>query len=303
MKFEVYDIDNEKEKHVLSKQEPIGFFQCPLREIILSQGEAYIKPIQPFNKKKKKDLGKIIIKAFESDIGQSKVWFVFGVEDFITRNFIKFSISGSTNNKEYFKIHDSPKVKNTQKGCVFPKFSVNSNKISNESANMKFEFFEVKKNSSKLLGELEISLVGLYNASNKKINIYKNNLIVGKLKIIEKIREKKNTFLNYIYEGYCLKVITAVDMTSKYADTLNLGLRRGETSSLDSYNDAIRRIGTLLTYYDDDSRMAMLGFGAKLPPFCNEVCHNFAMNGNFFHPCVNSLDRAESHFRRKNEEV
>lgn len=103
---------------------------------------------------------------------------------------------------------------------------------------MKFEFFEVKKNSSKLLGELEISLVGLYNGSNKKINIYKNNLIVGKLKIIEKIREKKNTFLNYIYEGYCLKIITAIDMTSKGGDYLKMDSRRDDRDHLESYCDA-----------------------------------------------------------------
>jgi hypothetical protein len=146
------------------------------------------------------------------------VWFLFGIEDFITRNYIRFSISGSINSKEYFKIHDSAKRKNTPSGCVFSKFSVNSNKLANKSSNLKFEFFEVKKNASKQIGELEISLVGLLNSSNKKINVYKDNLIVGKLKVIEKIKENKNTFLNYIYEGFSLKIIYAVDMTLKSSD-------------------------------------------------------------------------------------
>lgn len=95
---------------------------------------------------------------------------------------------------------------------------MNSNKLANKSSNLKFEFFEVKKNASKQIGELEISLVGLLNSSNKKINVYKDNLIVGKLKVIEKIKENKNTFLNYIYEGFSLKIIYAVDMTLKSSD-------------------------------------------------------------------------------------
>ena len=301
IRFEVYDIDNEKEKHDLSKQEEIGKFECKLEEIILSQGEAYTKPIEPFNPRKKKRLGRITIKAFESDIGQAKVWFVFGVEDFITRNFIKFSISGSTNNKEYFKIHDSPKVKNTQKGCVFPKFSVNSNKIADESSNMKFEFFEVRKNANKLLGELEISLVGLYNASNKKINIYKNNLIVGKLKIIESIKEKKNTFLNYIYEGYCLKTITAIDMTRKTNKFFKVGRNRVDFKK--EYSSAIMNIGKLLHYYDDDLRHVILGFGAKLPPLYNVVSHNFAINNNYFIPCVEGLEKMVDYYHKMEAKV
>jgi hypothetical protein len=46
---------------------------------------------------------------------------------------------------------------------LFEPFRLNSNKIPNESANLKFEFFEKRKDSLKLIGELDISLLGTYN--------------------------------------------------------------------------------------------------------------------------------------------
>ena len=47
--------------------------------------------------------------------------------------------------------------------CEFEPFRLNSNKIANESANLKFEFFEQRKDSLKLIGELDISLLGEFD--------------------------------------------------------------------------------------------------------------------------------------------
>jgi hypothetical protein len=290
IKFEVYDIDNEAEKDHLEKQEYIGMVEIPFEELVISQSETLKRDIivvSKGTKKKQKNLGKLCVKAFESDIGQSKIWFVFGVEDFITRNFISMYIKGSSNNKEYFVIHNTPKMKNTSDGCIFPKFSVNSNKIGDESSNLKFEFYEIKKNEPKLLGDVEISLVGLHNNSNKRLNIYRNNLVIGKLKIIDLIREKKNTFLNYIYDGYSLKLIVATDLTLKYAEDRT----QGAVTTIANYTSALKQTTELLKFYDDDERTISIGFGAKMPPYFNVVSHNFAINGNYFNPCVKSIDQ------------
>lgn len=60
---------------------------------------------------------------------------------------------------------------------------------------------------------MEITLEALLNSHQKSIDITRNTLRIGRLKVIEVNREKKNTFLNYIFEGFCLKVVNAIDFT------------------------------------------------------------------------------------------
>jgi len=299
IRFEVYDIDNMNEINDLSKQQIIGYYECLLNDIIVSKGDNLTGRILPINNKGNPNLGKISIKAFESDIGLSKIWLKFGTEDFITRNFIKFTINGSTSNKEYFKIHESPRVRNTPKGCIFPRFSVNSNKFPDENANLKFEFFEIKKSSNKLLGELEITFESLLNSGNKKIDITRNNFKIGKLKVLEILKEKKNTFLNYIYEGYCIKVINAIDLSKKVA-----GERNNEVVDMvGEYKEALSKVGNLLSYYDDDVKMVTLGFGAKLLPYHNIISHCFAINNNFFSPIIEGYHEIFNQLEQTEKEI
>ena len=56
------------------------------------------------------------IQGIESDIGQAKIWFTFGLEEFITRNNIYFKISGANSANQFFMLYKSAPVKNTSKG-------------------------------------------------------------------------------------------------------------------------------------------------------------------------------------------
>jgi hypothetical protein len=60
--------------------------------------------------------GNLKIRGVESDIGHSKIWFTFGLEEFITRNQIYFKISGANSDNQYFMLYKSVPVKNTSKG-------------------------------------------------------------------------------------------------------------------------------------------------------------------------------------------
>lgn len=243
------------------------------------------------DKTTKKNRGRIVLKAFESDICQTRIKFQLSVEEIAIRNMIYITMKGSSNNKEFFQIHSTESRKVTSKGCTFTEFSVNSNKIGEESSMLKFELYESKKNEVKLIGELEIRLIELYNKNNKKISIYRNTFIIGKLRANLK-KDDHNNFLNYMYDGCCLKTMIAVDFCAKkgeytYQDELG-DIKSTETLNL--YKAAIKNVGTLLKYYDDDFRTAALGFGAKLPPYFNVVSHCFALNENFFDPVVGSLE-------------
>ena len=298
MRFEVYDIDNENEIWNIKKQDPVGYAECELKDIVRAPEDLLQKTQLNFNpKKKKKKLGHIFIKAVESDIGQSKIWFYFGCEDFITKNGIYFSICGPTNNKQ-FKLYTSEPQTNTPKGCTFDRFTVNANQIADESANLKIEFLELKKSQAggKLLGDLDICLLGLHNNVNRSINIYKNNQIVGRLKIIQLVKDKTRTFLNYIYPGFCLKTMLALDFTMTKA-------KKESEEIYDEYVEAISSIGRLLNYYDDDYMMTTYGFGGKQPPYHNVVSHCFALNGNYFNPYTKNLEAIKELYKLKVKEI
>ena len=65
---------------------------------------------------KKGSVGIIKVQGVESDIGQAKIWFTFGLEEFITRNLIYFKISGANSANQYFMLYKSAPVKNTNRG-------------------------------------------------------------------------------------------------------------------------------------------------------------------------------------------
>ena len=93
MKFVIYDIDDEQNLDDIRKQEKIGTVVSTLKSIITDPKNLAIKPLVNKKKKKKKFIGNLIVKAVESDIGQSKIWFYFGIEDYIYKSKIMFSIS------------------------------------------------------------------------------------------------------------------------------------------------------------------------------------------------------------------
>lgn len=41
-----------------------------------------------------------------------------------------------------------------------------------------------------------------------------------------------------------------------------------------------------MQYFDFDNKIPLYGFGAKLPPYHNIVSNCFAINGNYFNPCI-----------------
>jgi hypothetical protein len=104
-------------------------------------------PLENGKKKKKRFIGNIIIKAVESDIGQSKIWFYCSVEDYIYKSRLLFSISAQVGDK-WLKVKTTEIQQNTPpKSCIFDRFTINANQIQDESGNLKLEFFEQKKNA------------------------------------------------------------------------------------------------------------------------------------------------------------
>lgn len=53
----------------------------------------------------------------------------------------------------------------------------------------------------------------------------------------------------------------------------------------------MRSIIGFLQYYDHDNTIPVYGFGAKLPPYYTAISHCFAVNGNFFSPEIQGIEK------------
>lgn len=120
-------------------------------------------------------------------------------------------------------------------------------------------------------------------------------MAMGKLRVIELTKDKQETFLNYIYPGFCLKTVLAVDFSMTKA-------KKQDSAIVQEYGEALSTVGRLLNYYDDDEEAVSLGFGAKLPPYHNVVSHCFAMNMNYFSPTM-TIPESEARYKENLSKV
>lgn len=303
IKFEVYDIDKLKDKDLTSKSKKLGYTETELSEIIYK--DVWESPLKSDNRRYKG--GIIKVQAIESDIGQSKIWFTFELYEFMTAHHILFTISGANNSNQFFSLYKSNPQKNTSKGCFFEPFRMTSNQINSESSNLKFEFYEYKNGrATSVLGELNISLLGLYNAKNNCVDVFKNNLVVGKMKIASVDKDNNESFFNYIYAGYTIKTIFALDLSITKANDeahLNnkdfiqiieeLNIRKPNTNRekcFEVYFDPLIKLTTIMNYFNDTTQLPVYGLGARLPPLHDIDCNLFSLTENIFNPFFENAD-------------
>lgn len=63
------------------------------------------------------------------------------------------------------------------------------------------------------------------------------------------------------------------------------------------YLNAIKSVAGILSYYDSDKQIPMLGYGARIPNHTG-TSHCFALNGNIFNPEVDGIDGVEQAYER-----
>lgn len=101
-------------------------------------------------------------------------------------------------------------------------------------------------------------------------------------------------FLDYIFGGCKLNLSVAIDFTASNGD------QRSDVNSLHNLNNpkenaylrALRSVGTILQYYDDDKKIPAYGFGASIIPTL-PAFHKFAMNGDYFEPECDGIKGVE----------
>lgn len=161
------------------------------------------------------------MKAVDYQLGKSKIIFRLGARDFVTKHELSLKLDILNENKQYMPIYVSEFVKNPQNKVLdWKPFYLNANKVTEESQSLKLEVYERRKGKPlKFHGEAEIIFSYLKNNGGKTLKVYKNNFVIGEIKIIEVKEASKFTFVSYLYAGWEVKLMVAIDFTNSNKDS------------------------------------------------------------------------------------
>lgn len=134
-------------------------------------------------------------------------------------------------------------------------------------------------------GSFQTSLSGIMHLQKKSFALLNNNNAdAGTLEFTQFLIIEKPTMLEYLRSGWAISMSVAIDFTASngeindpsslhYINPMNL-------AQMNSYEQAILHVGTILEPYDSDRRFPVFGFGA-IPRFMglNDISHCFHLNG------------------------
>ena len=95
---------------------------------------------------------------------------------------------------------------------------------------------------------------------------------------------KRHTFLEYVFGGCEIGLSIAIDFTGSNGDPKKRSsLHYIGDMQRNEYLNAIKSVAGILSYYDSDKQLPLLGYGARIPNQTG-TSHCFALNGNIFDP-------------------
>jgi Copine len=110
---------------------------------------------------------------------------------------------------------------------------------------------------------------------------------IGWLVLRDDVVSAQHSFLDYIYGGYEISLILAIDFTASNGDPTQRGtLHFVDQFAWNEYESAIKSVGEILAQYDSDQMFPAYGFGAKLPPDYRFTSHCFPLTGSEDATCV-----------------
>ena len=109
---------------------------------------------------------------------------------------------------------------------------------------------------------------------------------------------KRHTFLEYVFGGCEIGLSIAIDFTGSNGDPKKRSsLHYIGDMQRNEYLNAIKSVAGILSYYDSDKQLPLLGYGARIPNQTG-TSHCFALNGNIFDPEVDGIEGVEQAYER-----
>eukprot|EP00301_Raphidiophrys_heterophryoidea_P006344 c12566_g1_i3.p1 GENE.c12566_g1_i3~~c12566_g1_i3.p1 ORF type:complete len:419 (+),score=106.01 c12566_g1_i3:44-1258(+) len=264
------DIDDFKSQD-LNRQDFIGSIETRLSNILTSSGQQLTLPL----KKGNSPHGIVIVRAEEVIASKQSVVFHFAGEkldkkDFFGKSdpFLKFF--RARENGVWEAIHSTEIIKQDL-NPVWKRFTIPVSKLCNTDFDrpILIECHDWDSDgSTDFIGSTQVSLRGLlgpqraYVLNNDKKS--KGKTAAGTLKVLDIQLLQEHSFLDYIFGGCEISLITAIDFTASNKDPHDpTSLHFLDPSKPNQYEQAIRAVGNILGPYDSDGIIPTFGFGAK----------------------------------------
>ena len=295
-KFEVYDIDDERQKQNLQAQDFIGgTAPLTLAEIITAAGGKSV----PLLSKDGRDLGHgtIVITGTEHQGGNDLVIMnVRGIKlaalDWFGSSDPILVIHRGSGDGRWIKVWESEPIKNNVNPNWKP-FSIPARKLcANDLARpLLLEVLDWERSGShRPIGYYTTTVADLSAAGRQTVTLHHpqgKDKDVGTLEIIRCDVEVQPSFVDYLRGGCEVSLMIAVDFTASNGnpqDSGSLHYLGGERMGRQNdYQATIEKVGSILAAYDHDGLVPTFGFGARFPN--GQVSHCFNLNGQATPDC------------------
>eukprot|EP00743_Colponemidia_sp_Colp-15_P008945 GILK01009761.1.p1 GENE.GILK01009761.1~~GILK01009761.1.p1 ORF type:complete len:735 (+),score=145.25 GILK01009761.1:27-2231(+) len=297
IKFDVYDIDDFSNNAPLSAQDFIGSTTLVLHEVVNSPSQTIKKQLSNATHS---DRGILIVSAEELRNLHHKVNMQLTVTHPKKKGcFVVFSRSKESGGA--VPIYRTEVNKKSDIATWEPvSLTVERLCRGDDQRPINIELFQWHRSGSHvLLGATSCTLNQLLNTPNLSLPLVLSNHTSGQTLCFHRVSmSAQSSFLDYIFGGCEIALITAIDFTRSNGVPTDFNslhyLRPGVGSE---YSRAVQAVGDVLKYYDSDNKIPVYGFGARLPPSYENVSHCFALNGNYFAPEVLGIEGVQQAYQ------
>jgi hypothetical protein len=318
--MEMAEVKRGEEAVIPPKALLISSTECPIAEAIVSQDGCSQKNLQ--------DGGSIMMFVDETRAMQTMIYFELKLVELDTANLPKTkkprnlcaaiyrTVTGSTD-----KLGTRPQVAHSEsigsaadkggfiRDVAWQGMKLPVNALCRSDPDHRIEF-DVCENTGKTLnsvGSCFTTLREMEKASKNSTTIQltlkgprRATFAIHNIQI-----ERKDTFMDYIAGGLSINLFVAIDFTKSnkeptQPDSLHQFV---DPSRPNDYVKVIRSVGEILQAYDNDRKVPVYGFGARLPPAYNHTSHCFACDGDFFNPEVVGVDEIINVYRKALDSV
>ncbi|VVC29986.1 Hypothetical protein CINCED_3A018449 [Cinara cedri] len=286
--FEIYDTDSKDTD--LSTHDFLGTIQTNLGQLVANKRNKLQLKDRAGNLKS----SYLVITAEELGLDRDQVilemsGFKLDKKDFFGKSDPFLEIYKLTDTGNYTLVHKTDVIKDTLTPH-WKKFNISVRALCNGDYERDLKFICFDWNSSgdhSLIGEFHTTLKGLLdpNAAFKCINgkkkekkkDYKDS---GEIRVDYINIQATYTFLDYVQGGTEIFCTVAIDFTGSNGNPSKpTSLHFIDPTNMNSYEQAIWSVVSIIEDYDSDKQFAVLGFGAKIPPH-GQVSHEFFVNMN-----------------------
>uniref|UniRef100_A0A2S2QTI9 Copine-8 n=2 Tax=Sipha flava TaxID=143950 RepID=A0A2S2QTI9_9HEMI len=286
--FEIYDTDS-KEKD-LSSHDFLGTFTTNLGQLVANKRNK----LQLMDRDGNLKSSYLVITAEELGTDRDEIilelsGFKLDKKDFFGKPDPFLEIYKLTDTGNYTLVYKTDVIKDTL-NPRWKKFNVSVRTFCNGDYDRDIKIICYDWNSSgdhSLIGEFHTTLKGLADTNaifkcinGKKKEKKKDYIDSGEIRVEYIKIQSTYTFLDYVQGGTEIFCTVAIDFTASNGNPSNpSSLHFINNNSMNSYEQAIWAVVSIIEDYDFDKQFPVLGFGAKIPP-SGQVSHEFFVNMN-----------------------